>query len=114
MKSHKRKSKECQRISGDNDDEIVGHQTAHTAADFRLATDQKKNRKISGPGDSRRVYVRACTGHVPGAMYLDESHGNSARACTCTYVFTRTHVRLHARVARASVCVIVCAVSLLV
>lgn len=33
-------------------------------------------------------YIRSSsrTGHVPGAMYLDESHGNSARACTRAHV----------------------------
>lgn len=55
-----------------------------------LAPRRQKNRKISGPAIVDGRMFRACTGHVPGAMYLDESHGNSARAIRAR---TSLHIR---------------------
>jgi len=62
---------------------------------------------------ARWLYVRACTGHVPGAMYLDESHGNSARERAHIHARMRVRARVtRVRVyVRTSICPITCVCS---
>lgn len=66
--------------------------TRDTESNFLRACRIEKSENI-GVGWPTGVYDRARTGHVPGAMYLDESHGNSARA----RARARIHESLHAR-----------------
>lgn len=74
--------------------------TRDTESDFLRACRIEKSENI-GVGWPTGIYDRARTGHVPGATYLDESHGNSARvhahirARTCVYLRRVTRLRLY-------------------
>lgn len=88
-------SKKRQERIRDEDANVADGNSLRSDAEsnFLRACRIEKSENI-GVGWPTGVYDRARTGHVPGAMYLDESHGNSARA----YSRTRTHTHIHARI----------------
>lgn len=71
----------------------LGNQTLYLQLPHGPRTTENDNGQFEksgniGRGYSSSVPTRACTGHVPGAMYLDESHSNSAHIRIRTCVFT--------------------------